>query len=199
MELRFGELKWWFQVLSCLKISRTMARVIATNQGIIWGPNYTEAISWLWNGHAVYGFIVIVHLLCACVFIGTVFFEVLIMASIKTKIDAATLKPVEQALSQRLFAFMPWVLLLLVFSGMGLLHTHYHALLPLPHGSFGVLLACKLLLVASVLIHFGTIKYWRHRHVLTARRSRLLHVSVLLHVVFIAVLAKAMFYWTWWM
>ena len=145
----------------------------------------------------MYGLILMVHLLSASVFIGTVFFEVIIWAGVKQKLHVAISTPVEKALSQRLFAIMPWVLLVLVGSGLGLLHTHYQALLSVPQHSFGVLLACKLVLVLSVLLHFGAIKYWRSRHMLTAQRSRCLHRSVLVHVLGIAILAKAMFYWTW--
>ena len=145
----------------------------------------------------MYGLILMVHLLAACVFIGTVFFEVMVLTGVKKKLPIAVSTQFEKALSQRLFAIMPWVLFILVFSGLGLLHTHYQALLALPHSSFGVLLACKLVLVLSVLLHFVTIKYWRSKCMLTAQRSRLLHRSVLLHVVCIAILAKAMFYWAW--
>ena len=145
----------------------------------------------------MYGLIVTVHVVAACLFIGTVFFEVCIMAVVRKRLLDYDFAPLEKALNQHLFAIMPWVLLTLVGSGLGLLHTHYRALLSFSEGSFAVLLACKLVLVASVLVHFGLIKFWRSRHVLTARRSQLMHRSVLMHVISIAILAKAMFYWTW--
>ena len=119
------------------------------------------------------------------------------MAAVIKNLLGYDFAPLEKALNQRLFAIMPWVLLTLVSSGLGLLHTHYRALLSFPDSSFAVLLVCKLALVVSVLVQFGLIKFWRSRHVLTARRSQLIHRSVWVHVLLIAILAKAMFYWTW--
>lgn len=145
----------------------------------------------------MYGLIIIVHLLCACIFIGTVFFEVVVMSFVQQQVDKKSFHVVETALGKRLFSIMPWILLLLVGSGLGLLHSHYRALLPPWQSSFGILLACKLILVVSVLLHFFVIKYWRSHHTLTQQRSLWVHRSVLIHVFAIAILAKAMFYWAW--
>ena len=68
----------------------------------------------------MYGLILMVHLLAACVFIGTVFFEVMVLTGVKKKLPVAVSTQVEKALSQRLFAIMPWILLTLVLSGLGL-------------------------------------------------------------------------------
>ena len=168
-----------------------------THQYADWAQIYTEDCTDCVMGMFMYGLILTVHVLAACLFIGTVFFEVCIMAAVKKKLMGYDFAPFEKALNQRLFAIMPWVLLTLVSSGLGLLHTHYRALLSFPDSSFAVLLVCKLALVASVLVQFGLIKFWRNRHVLTARRSQLIHRSVWVHVLCIAILAKAMFYWTW--
>ena len=158
---------------------------------------YTEDCIDCVMGIFMYGLILTVYVLAACLFIGTVFFEVCIMAMVRKNLRDYDFAPLEKALNQRLFAIMPWVLLTFVGSGLGLLHTHYRALLSFPDSSFAVLLVCKLILVASVLTHFGFIKFWRSRHVLTVRRSQLIHKSVWAHVLCIAILAKAMFYWTW--
>ena len=147
--------------------------------------------------HVMYGLILMVHVLAASVFIGTVFFEVLIMGWVAKSLPHQVLKPVEQVLNRRLFAVMPWVLLLLLLSGLGLLHTHYSVLLVWPYSSFALLLMCKLILVVSVFGHFGLVWHWRKQHRLTQRRSQYLHYSVLMHGMCIAILAKAMFYWTW--
>ena len=67
----------------------------------------------------MYGLILMVHLLAACAFIGTVFFEVMVLTGVKKKLPIAVSTQFEKALSQRLFAIMPWILLTLVLSGLG--------------------------------------------------------------------------------
>jgi hypothetical protein len=42
--------------------------------------------------------------------------------------------------------------------------------------------------------HFLLASYWRMCELFTARRSRLLHISVFCHVVLIVLLAKGMFH-----
>ena len=133
-----------------------------------------------------YFLLLLVHLLAAIFFIGTVFFEVLMLSPLARQVSRPSMREFEYALGRRARRIMPWVLLTLVSSGLGLLHTHYRALLSFPDSSFAVLLVCKLALVVSVLVQFGLIKFWRSRHVLTARRSQLIHRSVWVHVLLIA-------------
>ena len=54
---------------------------------------------------------------------------------------------------------MPWVLLTLVSSELGLLHRNYRALLSFSDNSFAVLLMCKLILVINVLVYLGLVKF----------------------------------------
>lgn len=136
----------------------------------------------------------ILHLLMAAVFIGTVFFEVMVLARIHGQVPQRSLTLVEEALGARLRRVMPWVILLLFGSGLVLVHR-YAAALATPHESaFGLQLAIKVALAVSVLGHFITAMTWMRRSTMTARRNRIIHYSVFVHVLVIAVLAKTMFY-----
>ncbi len=74
----------------------------------------------------------------------------------------------------------------------------HRAALANPAGSsFGILLSIKILLAISVFGHFLFVMASSRRRRLDARRSRRIHLSVFVHAVTIALLAKAMFYVTW--
>ena len=137
----------------------------------------------------------IVHLLCAIVFVGGVFFELLVLSVLHTSaVDRDARRQVEAALSRRLRRVMPWVILLLFGSGLVMLHRYATLLLPPWQSAFSVQLALKLLLAASVLLHFVLAVTKMRRQTLTAAWSRYIHRAVLLQVVCIVLLAKSMFY-----
>ena len=136
----------------------------------------------------------IVHLLVAAVFIGTVFFEVMVLWGIQGRVPQRSLTVVESALGARLRRIMPFVILLLFGSGLVMVHR-YTAVLASPGGSaFSLQLTLKVVLAFSVLGHFITAMTWMRRGTMNARRDRFIHYSVFAHVLSIAILAKTMFY-----
>lgn len=144
-----------------------------------------------------YPLLLTLHLLAATVFIGTVFFEVVVLGGARKHLPHETMREVERVLGNRLRAVMPWVLLVLYSAGIGLA-WHYRAALAQPlAGSFGLLLSLKIALALSVLGHFATAMVWHRRNLLGGRRSRRLHISVFCHVLAIALLAKGMFFLHW--
>lgn len=145
-----------------------------------------------------YPILLILHLLAAIMFVGTVFFEVLILESIHRHVPARAMKMVEGALGRRLRRVMPWVILALFGCGLGMLYLRYMPLLADPLASpFATLLSLKLLLAASVLGHFAFAMLSFRSGRMTGQRSRRIHYSVFAHVLVIAVLAKGMFYLSW--
>jgi len=145
-----------------------------------------------------YPLVLTLHLFAAIFFVGTVFFEVLILESVHRHVPARAMKAVEAALGQRLRRVMPWVILTLFGSGLGMLHLRYAPLLADPlASSFATLLSLKLLLAASVLGHFIFAMYSFRVGRMTAQRSRRIHYRVFAHVVLIVLLAKGMFYLNW--
>lgn len=144
-----------------------------------------------------YGVLLILHLLAAIAFAGTVFFEVVMLEGVRKHVPQETMRAVERAIGNRATAVMPWVLLMLYVAGIGLAWQHRAALAQPMASSFGLLLTLKIALALSVFVHFATAMVWRRRGVLSGRRSRRLHLSVFCHVFLIVLLAKTMFYLQW--
>jgi uncharacterized protein len=143
-----------------------------------------------------YPILLTLHLFAALIFIGTVFFEVLILESVLKKIPAKAMILVERGIALRARKLMPWVLLTLFGAGMGMVWQRYLPLLATPlASSFGTLLALKILLAISVLGHFLTAMFLLKSGRMNARYSRVIHISLFCHMVGIVILAKAMFYW----
>ncbi|CPM68351.1 Uncharacterized protein conserved in bacteria [Bordetella pertussis] len=141
-----------------------------------------------------YPILLALHLLAAFVFIGTVFFEVLILESVRRQVPRKAMNAVERGIGNRARAIMPWVLLALFGAGIGMAWQHRGALEQPLASSFGLLLSLKIVLALSVLGHFAAAMRWRRRGQLRGRRSRRLHLSVFCHVVAIVLLAKGMYY-----
>lgn len=144
-----------------------------------------------------YPLLLTLHLLAAIAFIGTVFFEVIMLEGIRKHLPRETMREVERAIGNRATRIMPFVLLVLYVAGLGLAWRHHGALFQLRNNSFGLLLAIKILLAFSVLGHFVTAMVWRRQGRLGGKRSRRLHLSVFSHVIAIVLLAKGMFYLQW--
>ncbi len=151
-----------------------------------------------------YPVLLILHLLAAIFFIGTVMFEMIVLDRARAAArDAAAssragfglfLKPLQRELTLRVRRIMPWVLLVLYAAGIGLA-WHYRGALENPLGSsLGKLLSLKIILALSVLGHFLRAVTWMRSGGMTARRARIIHASVLVHMLAIVVLAKIMFY-----
>lgn len=138
----------------------------------------------------------IVHLFCAVIFVGGVFFEALVLSVLHTdKVGREARREVDRALSYRATRVMPWVVGLLFISGLAMVHR-YAAVLSSPFGSaFAIQLALKILLAFSVLVHFIFAVVKMRRGTLTAGWSKYIHAAVLLHMIAIVALAKTMFYW----
>ncbi|GAA5070083.1 CopD family copper resistance protein [Lysobacter panacisoli] len=144
-----------------------------------------------------YYVVLVIHLLCAFVFVGTVFFEVLVLHAVRRHVPRDAFAQVERGIGERARRLMPWVLLLLYGAGIALA-WHYRAALAHPFGSpFATMLTLKIVLATSVFLHFLHAMRLRRTRRLTGARSRRLHLSVFVHVVAIVLLAKGLFHVTW--
>ena len=138
------------------------------------------------------------HLFAALIFIGTVFFEVLILARLHHQLPARVMVLVEQGVGQRARVMMPWVLLVLFGAGLGMVWLRYLPVLTAPFASsFGTLLTVKLTLAASVLLHFLLPMLRMRLGRVGPRYLRFVPLCWFAHMVAIVVLAKGMFYPTW--
>jgi hypothetical protein len=140
---------------------------------------------------------VTLHLFAAIMFVGTVFFEVLILESIRKRVGREVMRSVESAIGRRARRVMPFVIVVLYAAGIAMA-WQYRDLLRHPFdSSFATLLTIKIVLAISVLAHFITAVTLGARGKLGSRHVKLIHLSVFSHVVLIVLLAKAMFYITW--
>ena len=142
-----------------------------------------------------YGLLLGIHLFAAIFFVGTVFFEVLILENVRKHVPSDAMRAVERGIGRVARKVMPWVILTLFGAGFGLAYTHRAALLNPFAGSFSLMLSLKILLALSVLGHFLTAMYLMHSGKMRASTSKRIHISVFVHVVLIVLLAKAMLYW----
>lgn len=142
----------------------------------------------------IYLLLLLLHLFAAIAFIGTVMVEVLFLPGVARRLPPAGRRRLEAAFAARARGVMPGVLAVLYAAGLGLAWHHRGALARPLDSTFACLLVLKLLLAASVAAHFITAMDWQRRGRLDGRRSRRLHLSVLAHLLAIAVLAKAMFH-----
>ncbi len=144
-----------------------------------------------------YALLLVLHVLAAIAFAGTVFFEVVMLEGVRRHLPHETMREVERAIGNRATRVMPWVLLVLYGAGIGMAWQYRPALAQPLASSFGLLLSLKILLAISVFGHFATAMVWRRRGTLRGRRSRLLHLSVFCHVLVIVLLAKGMLHVSW--
>lgn len=141
-----------------------------------------------------YGLLLITHLFAAIFFVGTVFFEVLILENVRKRVPADAMRAVERGIGVVARKIMPWVMLALFGAGTGMAWVHRASLAHPFANNFSLMLSLKILLALSVLGHFLTAMALMHTGKMRAAISQRIHLSVFVHVVLIVFLAKAMFY-----
>nr|WP_298145377.1 hypothetical protein [uncultured Pseudomonas sp.] len=144
-----------------------------------------------------YALLHVVHLLAAIAFIGTLFYEVVILAKVKPQLDAGAVVELEQALGKRTRTVLHWVVLLVYGAGIGLAWQHRQALSEPFASSFATLLSLKIVLAVSVFLSFGLVAMLLRSGRMTPGLYRKLHWAVLAQMLGIVLLAKGMFYIHW--
>lgn len=139
----------------------------------------------------------VIHLFCAIVFIGVVFFEVLILEGVRDKLGDVLMRGVEEGIISRAKRIMPWFVGTLFVTGFSLAFFHFKNMGNPFESSMGILLSVKILLALSVLVHFVTAMRSAHNGCMTSQRFERTHLSVFIHMIFIVLLAKGMFYIHW--
>jgi hypothetical protein len=141
-----------------------------------------------------YSSLIVLHLFAAFIFVGTVFFEVLILEGVRKHVPREAMRQVEGAIGKRARRIMPWALLVLYGAGIGMA-WHYRAVLAHPLSStFATMLSLKIILALSVLGHFITAMVMGSKGLLKTRYVQRIHISVFAHMIAIVLLAKLMLY-----
>jgi hypothetical protein len=141
--------------------------------------------------------LVTLHLFAAIMFVGTVFFEVLILEGIRKPVGRDTMRTVEVAIGRRARRLMPFVIVVLYLAGLSMAWQYRDSLAHPFASSFALLLWIKIILALSVLGHFITAIALISTGKMKSRHSRFIHLSVFCQVILIVFLAKGMFYITW--
>ena len=140
----------------------------------------------------LYSWLLIVHLLAAMAFIGTLFFEVVIWHRAREELAWSAQVTSEHAIARRSRQVLHGVVVLLYGAGIGLA-WHYRAVLSVPWGSrFAALLSLKILLALSIIGHYLWLAYLLSHQRLSPRRATWIRRSILGHMVLIVILAKWM-------
>jgi hypothetical protein len=139
-----------------------------------------------------YSVLITLHLFAAFIFVGTVFFEVLILEGIRPQVQRDVMRQVETAIGRRARKIMPWTIMVLYGAGIAMA-WHYRLVLAHPlAGGFATLLSLKILLALSVLGHFITAMVLGSKGLLRSRHFKRIHISVFIHMLGIVLLAKLM-------
>lgn len=141
-----------------------------------------------------YPVLLVIHLFAAIMFVGTVFFEVIMLEGVRKHVPKEVMRTMEGAIGVRARAIIPWVLLALFGAGIGMAWFHQTALAAPFDSRFGLLLWLKILLAVSVFSHFLAAMVLIRLGKLRSRMSQRIHISVFIHVVLIVLIAKLMFY-----
>ncbi len=144
-----------------------------------------------------YSLLHVTHLVGAIFFIGTLFVEVAVLASVRKQIDPELMQRVDKAVGARLRVVLHWVVLFVYGAGIGLAWYHRHLLASPFASSFGTLLTLKIVLAVGVFFTFGAVAMLLRSGQMTPGRYRAIHWAIFLQMVGIVVLAKAMFYLRW--
>ncbi|KJZ39548.1 MULTISPECIES: membrane protein [Pseudomonas] len=143
----------------------------------------------------MYPFLLVIHLLAAIAFIGTLFFEVVIWHRARQQLADTAQVTADQAIAVRSRKVLHGVVVLLYGAGISLAWRYREVLSHPLDSRFGTLLSLKILLALSIIGHYLLLAYWLKSARLTTLRASWIRRSILAHMVVIVILAKAMFYW----
>ncbi|MCK6190021.1 hypothetical protein [Pseudomonas sp. EYE_354] len=137
----------------------------------------------------MYSGLLIVHLLAAIAFIGTLFFEVVIWHSAREELVWSAQFMSEQAIARRSRRVLHGVVVVLYGAGIGLA-WHYWSM-PWT-GRFALLLGLKITLALSIIGHYLLVAYLLNHKRLSPKRALWIRRSILAHMVLIVILAKSL-------
>lgn len=133
------------------------------------------------------------HLLMAIAFVGTLFFQVLILAPVSRQLSETSRKELSVLLGQRARHVIHWVALVLYSAGVALVWPYRQILMAPLDSTFGMILSLKLLLAILIVCHYIALIVLRVTERIAERGMRVLNISLLLHAVALVLCAKAMF------
>ncbi len=141
-----------------------------------------------------YGVLVTLHLLCAIVFAGAVFFEVLVIEPLEKVLPEGMGAKLADAIPAHVRRFMPIVVALLFLTGGAMFWVHYSGRPDFFQSKFGIMLTIKMALAFSVLGIFVSAIRASTKGTMNPCRFKYTHRIVAVLMLGIVLLAKGMFY-----
>ena len=135
--------------------------------------------------------LITLHLFAAIMFVGTVFFEVLILEGVRGSVGRDAMRTMESAIGRRACRVMPFVIVILYAAGIAMAWQYRDSLAHPFDSSFAPLLTIKIVLALSVLVHFITAIALGARGKLKSGHVKIVLINVLCHVGLIVFLANA--------
>ena len=133
------------------------------------------------------------HLLATIAFIGTLFFQVVILWPATRNMSAEPIETARQAIKKRAQGVIHWAGLFVYGVGLALVWPYRSYLLDPFASTFSLFLSLKLLLAALILLHYVALAFLRRSGILGERGTYWLNVSVLLLAVLLVLCSKGMF------
>lgn len=141
-----------------------------------------------------YGLFLTIHLLCAIIFVGAVFFEVLVIEPLEKKLPEGMGAKLADAIPAHVRKFMPVVVALLFLTGAAMFWVHYSGRPEFFRSKFGIMLTVKMGLAFTVLGVFVSAIRASIKGTMNPCRFKYTHRIVAVLMLAIVLLAKGMFY-----
>lgn len=141
-----------------------------------------------------YGLLITIHLLCAIIFVGAVFFEVLVIEPLEKVLPEGMGAKLADAIPAHVRKFMPIVVALLFLTGGAMFWVHYTSRPDFFQSKFGIMLTIKIGLAFIVLGIFASAIRASIKGTMNPCRFKYTHRVVAVLMLGIVLLAKGMFY-----
>lgn len=141
-----------------------------------------------------YGLLLTIHLLCAIIFVGAVFFEVLVIEPLEKRLPEGMGARLADAIPEHVRKFMPFVVALLFLTGGAMYWVHYSSRPDFFQSKFGIMLTIKAGLAIVVLGIFVSAIRASIKGTMDPCRFKYTHRIVAVLMLAIVLLAKGMYY-----
>ncbi|PAF43802.1 copper resistance protein CopD [Helicobacter sp. 11S03491-1] len=143
---------------------------------------------------AIYPFLLIIHLICAIIFIGYLFFDVVIFPSIQKTFGEEISSKAAEGISKRGTKIMPICVLILAISGGMMVSNYIGGDLGYFHSTFQKILILKIFLACLIFAMIIVSLSYKFIFKKPSPIGKIIHPVALTLGIIIVVLAKLMFY-----
>ncbi len=141
----------------------------------------------------LYNIALILHLICAILFIGFIFADVVVFKALRNKYSEEKTQEIKETIYARGVKIYPPAVLILIGSGGYMFSKYINSTLGYFNSNLQIILWIKFFLVLSIVVGVGYALSCRFRGIQEAGFMRNFHFITLILSIIITVLAKIMF------